>query len=141
MQAADALVEGDDDLHLSDEEDDEVDKMSLASDLDDEDLEEVEQRERELERKAPKKKWVVKHLAFKTVFLKNTQGSYPQYLLFCLVFDSLFVFPRVKFAEEEEEDEEQGSGLLVELEGKDEKKERETNLWFSKVFPLVLPYC
>ncbi|XP_045906462.1 pre-rRNA 2'-O-ribose RNA methyltransferase FTSJ3 [Micropterus dolomieu] len=56
MQAADALVEGDDDLHLSDEEDDEVDKMSLASDLDDEDLEEVEQRERELERKAPKKK-------------------------------------------------------------------------------------
>lgn len=44
------------------------------------------------------------------------------------------VFPRVKFTvEEEEEDEEQGSGLLVELEGKDEKKEREANLWFSKV--------
>ncbi|XP_060889614.1 pre-rRNA 2'-O-ribose RNA methyltransferase FTSJ3 [Labrus mixtus] len=95
MQAADALVEGDDDLHLSDEEeDDEADKMSLASDLDDEDLEEIEQRQKELEKKAPKK----------------------------VRFDE----------EEEEEDEGQESGLLVELEGKDEKKERETNLWFSK---------
>ncbi|KAM7012570.1 pre-rRNA 2'-O-ribose RNA methyltransferase FTSJ3 [Tautogolabrus adspersus] len=94
MQAADALVEGDDDLHLSEEEDDEEDKMSLASDLDDEDLEEVEQRQKELEKKAPKK----------------------------VRFDE----------EEEEEDEGQESGLLVELEGKDEKKERETNLWFSK---------
>ncbi|KAG8003718.1 pre-rRNA processing protein FTSJ3 [Nibea albiflora] len=55
MQAADALAEGDDDLHLSEEEDDEADKMSLASDLDDEDLEEVEQRQKELEKKAPKK--------------------------------------------------------------------------------------
>lgn len=46
----------------------------------------------------------------------------------------------VKFAEEEEEEDEgQDSGLLVELEGKDEKKERETNIWFSKVRPLVLP--
>uniref|UniRef100_A0A671UWL0 pre-rRNA processing protein FTSJ3 n=1 Tax=Sparus aurata TaxID=8175 RepID=A0A671UWL0_SPAAU len=87
MQIADDLVEGDDDLHLSEEDDDEADKMSLASDLDDDDMEEVEQR--------------------------------------------------VKFAEEEEEDEGQGSGLLVELEGKDVKKERETNLWFSKVCPLV----
>lgn len=53
------------------------------------------------------------------------------------------MFSRVKFAgeEEEEEDEGQGSGLLVELEGKDVKKERETNLWFSKVCPLVLPLC
>ncbi len=56
MQAADALVDEDDDLHLSEEEDDEADKMSLASDLDDEDLEEVEQRQKELEKKAPKKK-------------------------------------------------------------------------------------
>ncbi|XP_019114434.2 pre-rRNA 2'-O-ribose RNA methyltransferase FTSJ3 [Larimichthys crocea] len=55
MKAADALAEGDDDLHLSEEEDDEADKMSLASDLDDEDLEEVEQRQKELEKKAPKK--------------------------------------------------------------------------------------
>ncbi|KAI3368731.1 hypothetical protein L3Q82_025716 [Scortum barcoo] len=95
MQAADALVDGDDDLHLSDEEDDEADKMSLASDLDDEDLEVVEQRQKELEKKAPKKK--------------------------------------VKFTEEEEEEDEgQEGGLLVELEGKDEKKEREANLWFSK---------
>uniref|UniRef100_A0A8C4IWH2 pre-rRNA processing protein FTSJ3 n=1 Tax=Dicentrarchus labrax TaxID=13489 RepID=A0A8C4IWH2_DICLA len=47
MQAADALVEGDDDIHLSEEDDDEADKMSLASDLDDEDLEEVEQRLKE----------------------------------------------------------------------------------------------
>lgn len=40
----------------------------------------------------------------------------------------------MKFTQEvEDEDEEQESGLLVELEGKDEKKERETNLWFSKV--------
>ncbi|GAA6214134.1 pre-rRNA processing protein FTSJ3 [Lates japonicus] len=94
MQAADALVDGeDDDLHLSEEEDDDADKMSLASDLDEEDLEEVEQRQKELEKKAPKKK--------------------------------------VQFAQEEE-DEEQEGGLLVELEGKDEKKERESNLWFSK---------
>uniref|UniRef100_A0A671UYU3 pre-rRNA processing protein FTSJ3 n=1 Tax=Sparus aurata TaxID=8175 RepID=A0A671UYU3_SPAAU len=99
MQIADDLVEGDDDLHLSEEDDDEADKMSLASDLDDDDMEEVEQRQKELEKKAPKKK--------------------------------------VKFAEEEEEDEGQGSGLLVELEGKDVKKERETNLWFSKVWGIV----
>lgn len=56
MQAADALVEGDDDIHLSEEDDDEADKMSLASDLDDDDLEEVEQRLKELEAKTPKKK-------------------------------------------------------------------------------------
>ena len=56
MQIADDLVEGDDDLHLSEEEDDEADKMSLASDLDDDDMEEVEQRQKELEKKAPKKK-------------------------------------------------------------------------------------
>ncbi len=56
MEAADALVEGEDDLHLSEEEDEEADKMSLASDLDDEDLKEVEERQKELEKKAPKKK-------------------------------------------------------------------------------------
>ncbi|KAK5869855.1 hypothetical protein PBY51_024543 [Eleginops maclovinus] len=38
---------------------------------------------------------------------------------------------KVKFVEEEEI-EGQDSALLVELEEKDEKKERETNLWFSK---------
>ncbi|XP_031720073.1 pre-rRNA 2'-O-ribose RNA methyltransferase FTSJ3 [Anarrhichthys ocellatus] len=94
MQLAEGLVDEGDDLHLSDEEDDEADKMSLASDLDDDELEEVEHRQKELEMKAQKKK--------------------------------------VKFVKEEEEDEGQDSGLLVELEGKDEKKERETNLWFSK---------
>lgn len=57
MQAADTLVDGEDDIHLSDEEEDEeLDKMSLASDLDEEDLEEVEQRQKELDKKAPKKK-------------------------------------------------------------------------------------
>lgn len=56
MQAADNLVEEEDDLHISEEEDDEADKMSLASDLDDEDLEEVQQREKELEKKTLKKK-------------------------------------------------------------------------------------
>uniref|UniRef100_A0A673A0U3 FtsJ RNA 2'-O-methyltransferase 3 n=1 Tax=Sphaeramia orbicularis TaxID=375764 RepID=A0A673A0U3_9TELE len=50
MQIASALVEGEDDLVLSDEEDDEADKMSLASDLDEEDLDEVEQREKELDK-------------------------------------------------------------------------------------------
>lgn len=56
MQAADNLLDGEDDLLLSDEEDDDdADKMSLASDLDDEDLEEVEQRQKELAKKAPKK--------------------------------------------------------------------------------------
>uniref|UniRef100_A0A669CYD7 pre-rRNA processing protein FTSJ3 n=1 Tax=Oreochromis niloticus TaxID=8128 RepID=A0A669CYD7_ORENI len=97
MQTADTLVDEDDDFHLSDEDGDDADKMSLASDLDDEDLEEVERRQKELEKKAPKKK--------------------------------------VKFTnqEEEEEDEEQDGGLVVELEGKDEKMERQADLWFSKV--------
>uniref|UniRef100_A0A673A2P6 pre-rRNA processing protein FTSJ3 n=1 Tax=Sphaeramia orbicularis TaxID=375764 RepID=A0A673A2P6_9TELE len=100
MQIASALVEGEDDLVLSDEEDDEADKMSLASDLDEEDLDEVEQREKELDKIAARNK-------------------------------------KVKFAEqEEEEDEGEESGLLVELEGKDEKKEQETNLWFSKLLIL-----
>ncbi|XP_035379312.1 pre-rRNA 2'-O-ribose RNA methyltransferase FTSJ3 [Electrophorus electricus] len=40
---------------------------------------------------------------------------------------------KVSFAvEEEEEGEGQGNSLLVELEGKDEKRERETSMWFSK---------
>lgn len=56
MQAADNLVDEEDDLHISEEEDDEADKMSLASDLDEEDLEEVKQRETELEKKTLKKK-------------------------------------------------------------------------------------
>lgn len=43
----------------------------------------------------------------------------------------------MKFTVEEEEEEGQESGLLVELEGKDEKKERETSLWFSKVCHIV----
>lgn len=55
MKAADELVDEDDDLHLS-EEDDEADKMSLASDLDDEDMEEVTKKQEELEKKAKKKK-------------------------------------------------------------------------------------
>lgn len=47
-------------------------------------------------------------------------------------------FHRVKFTVEEgEENEEQGNGLLVELEGKEEKKKRETDLWFSKVCFIV----
>lgn len=50
----------------------------------------------------------------------------------------LLWFHRVKFTVEEgEENEEQGSGLLVELEGKEEKKKRETDLWFSKVCFIV----
>lgn len=59
MQAADNLVDEEDDLHISEEEDDEADKMSLASDLDEEDLEEVQQREKELEKKTLKKKQVL----------------------------------------------------------------------------------
>uniref|UniRef100_A0A8D3C6N7 pre-rRNA processing protein FTSJ3 n=1 Tax=Scophthalmus maximus TaxID=52904 RepID=A0A8D3C6N7_SCOMX len=53
MQAAESLADGEDDIHLSedDEDDDEADKMSLASDLDDDDLDEVEQRQEELEKK------------------------------------------------------------------------------------------
>uniref|UniRef100_A0A8C6S7L1 pre-rRNA processing protein FTSJ3 n=1 Tax=Neogobius melanostomus TaxID=47308 RepID=A0A8C6S7L1_9GOBI len=93
MRAADSLVDGEDDIHLSDEDDDEADKISLASDLDDEDLEEVQLKEKELEKKATKK---------------------------------------VKFAEAEPEEDGDESGLVVELEDKDQKMERETNLWFSK---------
>ncbi|XP_038128166.1 pre-rRNA 2'-O-ribose RNA methyltransferase FTSJ3 [Cyprinodon tularosa] len=92
MEAAGDLGDGEDDIHLSDPEDD-ADEISLASDLDEEDLEEVDQRQKELKKKAPKK---------------------------------------VKFPEEPVEEEEQDGGLLVELEGKDEKMEHETNLWFSK---------
>uniref|UniRef100_A0A8C6QAG1 pre-rRNA processing protein FTSJ3 n=1 Tax=Nothobranchius furzeri TaxID=105023 RepID=A0A8C6QAG1_NOTFU len=95
MQAADNMVDGEDDIHVSDEEEEDgADKMSLASDLDEDDLEEVEQRQKVLEKKASKK---------------------------------------VKFEEEEQEDEDQEGGLLVELEGKEEKKEQQTNLWFSKL--------
>lgn len=55
MKAADALVEGEGDVYLSDDPED--DKMSLASDLDSDDLEEVEEKEKEIEKKnAPKKK-------------------------------------------------------------------------------------
>ncbi|KAJ0065018.1 hypothetical protein NL108_001003, partial [Boleophthalmus pectinirostris] len=93
MLAADSMMDGEDDIHLSDD-DDEADKMSLASELDDDDLEEVHLKEKELEKKATKKK--------------------------------------VKFAEEEPEEDGDESGLVVELEDKEEKKERETNLWFSK---------
>ncbi|XP_076009349.1 pre-rRNA 2'-O-ribose RNA methyltransferase FTSJ3 [Genypterus blacodes] len=39
---------------------------------------------------------------------------------------------KVTFNEEEEDEEEEEGGLLVQLEPKDERKERETNLWFSK---------
>uniref|UniRef100_A0A8C6W167 pre-rRNA processing protein FTSJ3 n=1 Tax=Nothobranchius furzeri TaxID=105023 RepID=A0A8C6W167_NOTFU len=101
MQAADNMVDGEDDIHVSDEEEEDgADKMSLASDLDEDDLEEVEQRQKVLEKKASKK---------------------------------------VKFEEEEQEDEDQEGGLLVELEGKEEKKEQQTNLWFSKVcFPSTI---
>ncbi|KAM3619109.1 uncharacterized protein V6R79_003127 [Siganus canaliculatus] len=95
MKAADALDDGEDDVHFSEDEDNEEDKISLASDLDDEDMEEVEQKEKEIEKKAQKKK--------------------------------------VQFTvEEEEEDEGPENNLLVELEGKDEKKERQASLWFSK---------
>ncbi|CAL9696136.1 unnamed protein product [Knipowitschia caucasica] len=95
MLAADSLGDGQDDIHLSDldDDDDDADKMSLASDLDDDDLEEVHQQEKVLEKKSQKK---------------------------------------VKFAEEEPEDDGDESGLVVELEDKEEKTERETNLWFSK---------
>ncbi|XP_061635932.1 pre-rRNA 2'-O-ribose RNA methyltransferase FTSJ3 isoform X1 [Phyllopteryx taeniolatus] len=95
MQAAESLAEGEDDLHLSDDEDDQADNMSLASDLDDDELEEVDHRQKELEKKKKK----------------------------------------VTFTEEEvvdDDDDEEEGGLLVELEGKDEKREHETDLWFSK---------
>uniref|UniRef100_A0A674N4H2 pre-rRNA processing protein FTSJ3 n=1 Tax=Takifugu rubripes TaxID=31033 RepID=A0A674N4H2_TAKRU len=58
MQAADNLVDEEDDMHISEEEDEEADKMSLASDLDEEDLQEVLQREKELEKETSKKKKV-----------------------------------------------------------------------------------
>lgn len=56
MQAADNLVDEEDDMHISEEEDEEADKMSLASDLDEEDLQEVLQKENELEKETSKKK-------------------------------------------------------------------------------------
>lgn len=57
MQVADSLAEAEDDIHLSDLEGDgdEADEMSLASDLDDDDLEEVEQKQKKLAKKIPKK--------------------------------------------------------------------------------------
>lgn len=94
MKGADALVEEEDDLHISDEDEDE--RMSLASDLDSDDLEEIEKKEKEIEEKMPKKK--------KVSFVGELQ----------------------------DEGEGNRNELLVELEGKDEKRERETNMWFSK---------
>uniref|UniRef100_A0A8C2B362 pre-rRNA processing protein FTSJ3 n=1 Tax=Cyprinus carpio TaxID=7962 RepID=A0A8C2B362_CYPCA len=88
MKGADALVDEqeEDDLHISDEDADEDERMSLASDLDSDDLEEIEKKEKEIEEKI------------------------------------------------EPQDEGDGNKLIVELEEKDEKRERETNMWFSKVF-------
>ncbi|XP_067271332.1 pre-rRNA 2'-O-ribose RNA methyltransferase FTSJ3 [Pseudorasbora parva] len=94
MKSADALVEEDEeeDLHLSDEDE----QMSLASDLDSDDLEEIEEKEKEIQDKMPKKK-------------------------------------KVSFAAEQQDDgETDGNELLIELEGKDDKRERETSMWFSK---------
>ncbi len=46
-----------------------------------------------------------------------------------------FRFCRVSFAgKPQDEGEANGNELLVELEGKDEKRDRETNMWFSKVW-------
>ncbi|CAL8309624.1 unnamed protein product [Lota lota] len=103
MLAADTLVEGEEDFHISDDEN-EDDKMSLASDLDDDDMDEVEEKEMQLEKEEKQKKKV----AFKVAAAAAEE-------------------------EEEEEEEDQGQGgLLVDLEDKDVKRERETNLWFSK---------
>uniref|UniRef100_A0AAY4EHX4 pre-rRNA processing protein FTSJ3 n=1 Tax=Denticeps clupeoides TaxID=299321 RepID=A0AAY4EHX4_9TELE len=96
MKAADAVLkeneDGEEDLYFSDENDDD-DKISLASDLASDDMEEIEKKEKEMEEKKPKKK--------------------------------------VTFTAEE--DEGQGNELLVDLEGKDEKREHMTSMWFSKV--------
>lgn len=35
--------------------------------------------------------------------------------------------------EEDEDEEDQGNKLLVDLEGKNEKQDRQTSMWFSKV--------
>uniref|UniRef100_A0A8C9TMX1 pre-rRNA processing protein FTSJ3 n=1 Tax=Scleropages formosus TaxID=113540 RepID=A0A8C9TMX1_SCLFO len=40
---------------------------------------------------------------------------------------------KVSFEEDEKDQDEQRNELLVELEGKEEKQNRETNMWFSKV--------
>ncbi|XP_030647566.1 pre-rRNA 2'-O-ribose RNA methyltransferase FTSJ3 isoform X2 [Chanos chanos] len=96
MKAADTLVdeEGDEeDLCLSDAESDQI---SLASDLDSDDLEEIEEKEKEIKKRTPKK------VSFKSA------------------------------KEEEEEEDADKNELLVALEEKDEKRDRETNLWFSK---------
>ncbi|XP_057697667.1 pre-rRNA 2'-O-ribose RNA methyltransferase FTSJ3 [Corythoichthys intestinalis] len=57
MKAAEFLLEeeGEDDIHLSDDEEDQADNISLASDLDEEELEEVERRQKELKKKEKKK--------------------------------------------------------------------------------------
>ncbi len=51
------------------------------------------------------------------------QGIHRSFLCFC----------RVSFAGKPQ-DEGEANELIVELEGKDEKRERETNMWFSKVW-------
>lgn len=45
------------------------------------------------------------------------------------------VSSRVSFTamEEDEDEEDQGNKLLVDLEGKNEKHDRQTSMWFSKV--------
>lgn len=57
MKGADALLdeEGEEDVHVSDSE---SDRVSLASDLDEEDLQEIEENEKRMGRKLPKKKCV-----------------------------------------------------------------------------------
>ncbi|XP_077464046.1 pre-rRNA 2'-O-ribose RNA methyltransferase FTSJ3 [Stigmatopora argus] len=61
MKGADFLAdeEGEDDIYLSDDEEDEADNMSLASDLDAEEMEEVERRQEKLKRIEKKNKATV----------------------------------------------------------------------------------
>ncbi|XP_061681898.1 pre-rRNA 2'-O-ribose RNA methyltransferase FTSJ3 [Syngnathoides biaculeatus] len=98
MQAADSLAEGEDDIRMSDDEVDQADDMSLASDLDDDELEEVDHRQKQLEKKEKK-----------VTFTEEAEVD-----------------------DDDDDEEEEEGGLLVELEGKDEKREHETDLWFSK---------
>lgn len=131
MTGADALVneDGEEDIHFSDSD---SDLVSLASDLDEDDLAEIEENEKQL-KKLPKKKCVALTLTF------FTQSCFWYKLSICqervTVSVPGSVFHRVSFTavKDDEAEDEPGNELLVDLEGKNEKQDRQTSMWFSKV--------
>uniref|UniRef100_A0AAQ5YJF8 pre-rRNA processing protein FTSJ3 n=1 Tax=Amphiprion ocellaris TaxID=80972 RepID=A0AAQ5YJF8_AMPOC len=113
-----------------DEEDDEEAEMEKKlAELKAEEVAELKRKKKKLlkERRKQRERVELK-MDLPGVSIANTDDA----SLFSLMTVKKQKVNQVKFTDEDEEDEGQESGLVVELESKDEKMERETNLWFSK---------